>query len=43
MPPKKRITQKEFNDTVKSNIEDLEMDVEDAIQDAIQVFEMSSL
>ena len=34
----KRISQKEFNDTVKSNIEDLGMDVEEAIEDAISVF-----
>ena len=34
----KEKTQKEFNDTVKSNIEDLGMDVEEAIEDAISVF-----
>ena len=34
----KQITQKEFNDTVRSNIEDLCMDVDEAIEDAVALF-----
>ena len=38
MKDNKRISQKEFNETVRSNIEDLGMDVDEAIEDAVIVF-----
>ena len=41
MSSTKRITQKEFNETVRSNIEDLDMEVEEAIEDAVQIYRQS--